>query len=129
MAWTPQQLAELRRRYAEAGGGDIHDPRFRRVADRIFSGGTRAAPYAGVPTFLDAPYRQVDPQAPDFGDLQVALVGMPMDLGVTNRPGSRFGPRAVRAIERVGPKTLPAVMLGLVPSICSDCRSSTRGRG
>ena len=26
-----------------------------------------------------------------------------MDLGVTNRPGSRFGPRAVRGIERVGP--------------------------
>jgi agmatinase len=26
-----------------------------------------------------------------------------MDLGVTNRPGSRFGPRALRAIERVGP--------------------------
>jgi agmatinase len=26
-----------------------------------------------------------------------------MDLGVTNRPGSRFGPRALRSIERVGP--------------------------
>lgn len=26
-----------------------------------------------------------------------------MDLGVTNRNGSRFGPRAVRAMERVGP--------------------------
>jgi agmatinase len=26
-----------------------------------------------------------------------------MDLGVTNRSGSRFGPRAVRAIERIGP--------------------------
>ena len=26
-----------------------------------------------------------------------------MDLGVTNRPGARFGPRALRAIERVGP--------------------------
>jgi agmatinase len=26
-----------------------------------------------------------------------------MDLGVSNRPGARFGPRALRAIERVGP--------------------------
>ena len=26
-----------------------------------------------------------------------------MDLGVTNRAGSRFGPRAVRAVERIGP--------------------------
>ena len=26
-----------------------------------------------------------------------------MDLGVSNRPGARFGPRAVRTIERIGP--------------------------
>src|SRR3546814_14298500 len=26
-----------------------------------------------------------------------------MDLGVTNRAGSRLGPRAVRAVERIGP--------------------------
>jgi agmatinase len=45
----------------------------------------------------------VDTTSPDFGDLQVALLGVPMDLGVTNRPGSRFGPRAMRAIERIGP--------------------------
>ncbi|HLV06108.1 MAG TPA: agmatinase [Croceibacterium sp.] len=82
----------------------MFDPRFRRVADRIFSkSGTRLAPYAGVPTLLSAPYRAIDPVNPDFGDLQVALLGVPMDLGVTNRPGSRFGPRALRAIERIGP--------------------------
>lgn len=103
MVWNDEKLAELRARYAEGGGGDIHDPRFRRVADRIFSGGTRVAPYSGLPTFLDAPFRQIDPANPDFGDLDVAIVGMPMDLGVTNRPGSRFGPRALRAIERIGP--------------------------
>ena len=33
----------------------------------------------------------------------MALVGVPMDLGVTNRNGSRFGPRALRTIERIGP--------------------------
>lgn len=32
----------------------------------------------------------------------MAVVGIPMDIGVTNRPGARFGPRAVRAIERIG---------------------------
>jgi agmatinase len=73
------------------------------VADTIFSNGTRLAPYAGMPTFLTAPHRPIDPQNPDFGDLQVAIVGMPMDLGVTNRNGSRFGPRALRTIERIGP--------------------------
>ncbi|MEO8137400.1 MAG: agmatinase, partial [Betaproteobacteria bacterium] len=30
-------------------------------------------------------------------------VGVPMDLGVTNRTGARLGPRAVRNVERIGP--------------------------
>ncbi|MGO7932277.1 arginase family protein, partial [Rhizobium ruizarguesonis] len=49
------------------------------------------------------PYKEVNFAAPDFGDLQVSVVGIPMDLGVSNLPGSRFGPRAVRGIERIGP--------------------------
>lgn len=104
MAWDENRLEALRKKYGESHGGGLFDPKFRRVADKIFSAsGTRVAPYAGVPTFLTAPYRHVDPQAPDFSDLQVAMVGVPMDLGVTNRPGSRFGPRALRTIERIGP--------------------------
>ena len=93
MAWDPDRLADLRRKYGEAHGGEVFDPDYRRVAERIFSAsGTRLAPYAGVPTFLSAPYRPVDAQDPDFGDLQVALVGMPMDLGVTNRTGLPLRP-------------------------------------
>jgi agmatinase len=104
MTWDPGKLDALRMKYGESHGGELFDPKFRRVADKIFSGsGTRTAPYAGVPTFLSAPYRPVDADNPDFSDLQVAIVGVPMDLGVTNRPGSRFGPRALRAIERIGP--------------------------
>src|SRR3954467_12129765 len=97
------ELERLRARYGSLGGGDIFDPAFRKVADTIFSNGTRLAPYAGMPTFLAAPHRPIDPENPDFGDLQVAIVGIPMDLGVTNRNGARFGPRAVRTIERIGP--------------------------
>ena len=104
MAFDKARLETLRGKYGEGHGGELFDPKFRRVADRIFSAsGTRVAPYAGLPTFLAAPYHAVDPARPDFADLQVAMVGVPMDLGVTNRPGSRFGPRAVRAIERIGP--------------------------
>jgi agmatinase len=104
MTWDQDKLAALREKYGIVHGGELFDPAFRKVADKIFSeGGTRMAPYAGVPTLLDAPLRQIDPQNPDFGDLQVALIGVPMDLGVTNRPGARFGPRALRAIERIGP--------------------------
>lgn len=104
MAWDRQKLEALRAKYGEAGGGEVHDAEFAKVAEKIFSkSGTRLAPYAGVQTLLSAPYRPLDAEAPDFGDLQVAILGMPIDLGVTNRPGSRFGPRALRQIERIGP--------------------------
>ncbi len=99
-----ENLKRLRAEYGEAGGGSVRDPKFRKVAEKIFDPrGTRVAPYAGIPTFLAAPIRAIDWKNPDFGDLQVAAVGIPMDLGVTNRNGSRFGPRAVRTIERTGP--------------------------
>ncbi|MDX3974607.1 agmatinase [Shinella sp.] len=98
------KLDELKAKYGASHGGEMFDPAFRKVADKIFSkNGTRLAPYAGVPTFLSAPYMPVDANEPDFGNLQVAITGVPMDLGVTNRPGSRFGPRAMRTIERIGP--------------------------
>ncbi|MCX8279055.1 agmatinase [Phyllobacterium sp. 0TCS1.6C] len=104
MSTFEDRLQKLRAKYGEAHGGEMFDPRFRKVADKIFSkNGTRQAPYAGVPTFLSAPHLVVDPVNPDFKDLQVALLGIPMDLGVTNRNGARFGPRALRAIERIGP--------------------------
>lgn len=104
MTFDAKRLSELRSKYQDEAGTQVFDPKFRKIADKIFNAaGTRVAPYAGLPTLLDAPYLALDADSPDFGDLQVALIGMPMDLGVTNRPGSRFGPRALRAIERVGP--------------------------
>jgi agmatinase len=99
-----ENLKRLRAQYGEAGGDEVRDPKFKKVAAKIFdASGTREAPYAGISTFLDAPIRVIDWSRPDFGNLQVAAIGVPMDLGVTNRNGARFGPRAVRTIERVGP--------------------------
>lgn len=101
---SEQRLSELRAKYGDGHGGQIYDPHYARVAANIFSAsGTRVPPYAGQLTFLSAPYQEISLDHPDFGDLQIALVGVPMDLGVTNRPGARFGPRALRAIERIGP--------------------------
>jgi len=103
MPLSPEQLDHLRSKYS-GSAADMHDLRFQKVAQTIFSeGGTRAAPYSGIPTLLSAPAFAVDPKAPDFGNLQVALMGAPMDLGASNRPGARFGPRALRTIERIGP--------------------------
>jgi len=114
-----QNLARLRERYAGAAGDDIFDPAFKAVAERIFSArGKRKWPFADVATFLGLPYRAdglAQPE-PNLSDLDVALIGVPMDLGVTNRAGARLGPRAVRAVERIGPyehalRIAPATML------------------
>lgn len=97
-------LARLRGKYTGSGGDDFHDPAFKTIAAMQFSAdGRRVQPFAGVSTFLDAPYRPDAPGLADFGGLDIALIGVPMDLGVTNRAGSRLGPRAVRAVERIGP--------------------------
>jgi len=97
------KLARLRRRYADASGAEIHDPRFAKVAAAQFDGEKRKWPFADVATFLSASYRPGALGTDDLAGLDVALIGVPMDLGVTNRAGTRLGPRAVRAVERMGP--------------------------
>ena len=100
------KLAALRRKYANAKGGEIFDPAFAAVAATVFVDADQLKwPFAGVATLLGAPMAAPDPAGTrgEFGDLDVALVGVPMDLGVTNRAGARLGPRAVRSVERIGP--------------------------
>jgi guanidinopropionase len=98
------KLAALREKYGTAAGGDIFDPAFAAVAAGQFKGGDRRAlPYANAATFMSLPYRPEAPDLPDFGGLEIAVAGVTMDLGVTNRSGARLGPRAVRAVERIGP--------------------------
>ena len=46
--------------------------------------------YTGLASFMRAPYRE------DFAGLDIALVGIPFDGGVTNRAGARHGPREIR---------------------------------
>ena len=100
---SDSHLERLRSTYGSGTGGDIHDPEFARVGATQFKGDTRLWPFMNPGTFAGAPFRPDAPKLADFGGLQVALIGVPMDLGVTNRAGARLGPRAVRAIERIGP--------------------------
>lgn len=94
------KLEALREKFGNADGGTLFTPKYQKIASKIFSeGGKRPAPYSGIPTLLDAPQATLE----QASELQVALYGAPMDLGVTNRNGARFGPRALRSIERVGP--------------------------
>ena len=79
------RLAKLRERYSGSGGGEIRDPHFAKVAAGQFTGDQRKWPFADVATFLGAPYRPDALAAPGLGGLDVAIIGVPMDLGVTNR--------------------------------------------
>jgi len=93
-----QKLEALRRRYADAGVFSIDDPVLKAAAAALAGAdGRRTFPYSGIPTLLGLP------AAAGAAGLDVAAVGVPTDLGVTNRSGARFGPRAVRTIERIGP--------------------------
>ena len=98
------KLERLRARFGDDSTEEIEDPAFRTAHEHLFAAdGRRAKPWEGPSTLLDLPLLADGPDDPAFAELDVALIGVPMDLGVTNRPGARFGPRALRSIERVGP--------------------------
>lgn len=46
--------------------------------------------YTGIPTFMRAPQNET------WDDVDIGLVGVPFDGGVTNRTGARHGPREIR---------------------------------
>ncbi|GMG83493.1 agmatinase [Paralimibaculum aggregatum] len=50
-----------------------------------------AAMWAGATSFCRLPY------AGDLAGVDLAIVGLPVDAFVSNRPGTRLGPRAIRA--------------------------------
>ena len=57
--------------------------------------------FVGIPTFLKLPYvstlSDLAAERPD-----VVILGAPFDMGTTNRPGARYGPRAIRAASNLG---------------------------
>jgi agmatinase len=53
------------------------------------------APFAGIATFLKAPHVA----QPSRTDGDVAVLGVPFDESTCQRPGARFGPRAMRDVS------------------------------
>src|SRR6185295_13227410 len=54
-------------------------------------GGNELPRFAGITTFMRLPGCSTPQQ------LDVAVVGVPFDIGTSNRPGARFGPRGIRS--------------------------------
>ncbi len=52
-----------------------------------------APSYAGALSFMRRKYSR------DLDGVDIAVTGIPMDSATSNRPGSRFGPRAIRAVS------------------------------
>jgi len=71
-------------------------------------------PYAGVGTFSKVPLA-IEPGQLVGSD--VAILGAPSDELVSNRPGARFGPRAIRQSDPInwGPPSMPNMDAGINP--------------
>ncbi|MDQ0504713.1 agmatinase [Xanthobacter agilis] len=67
-----------------------------RALDPSFRHGQSTEPnYSGVTSFLRRRY------ARDGGGAEVVVWGVPLDVAVSNRPGTRFGPRAMRVTSSI----------------------------
>jgi len=66
----------------------------RAMTDRRMPADWQRGPYFGSPhTFMRIPATR------DLRHADVAIIGLPLDIGTTHRPGTRYGPRAIRAIS------------------------------
>jgi agmatinase len=70
--------------------------------------------FAGITTFSKLPL-VLDPA--DLAGVDVAVLGAPTDELVSYRPGTRFGPRAIRAGDPIGwsPASMPNMDVGVDP--------------
>ncbi len=72
---------------AELSHGKVVDTAITRDG---FLGHSSESTYSGVISFLRRTYTK------DLSGLDLAVTGIPFDCATTNRPGARFGPRAIR---------------------------------
>jgi len=73
--------------------------------------------YGEIATFMRAPLAQ------SLADVDIGLIGVPTDLGVTNRPGARHGPREIRNSSSL----MRAFNLGLRVNPYELCRIADLG--
>ena len=77
---------------AEATGKPPIDHGFRSTT---LKGGAEDPTYAGALSFMRRRYSR------DLTGVDLAVLGIPLDVTVTNRPGARFGPQAIRRASAI----------------------------
>ncbi len=65
------------------------------ITRESLKGTTPEPTYGGVLSFMRRKYTK------DLDGVDVAVTGIPLDTATTNRPGARFGPRAIRAASSI----------------------------
>ena len=90
MPMDPDKLARLHKLAEKA---NFNDKRLDDYYATAASPAGQESPYMGIKTLLRAA------QSDSLADLDIALIGVPFDLGVTNRPGARFGPGQIRELS------------------------------
>lgn len=73
---------------------DKHSNDYAIQRDSLY-GTTPEPTYGGVTSFMRRKYTR------DLAGVDVAVAGIPLDTATTNRPGARFGPRAIRAASTI----------------------------
>ncbi len=87
-----EKLKALQDKYREAEAFEVDKQEHQ---DGMIDPGTMSS---GIRTLVDAPYQE------SMEGLDIALLGVPWDLGVSHRPGARFGPKGIRDMSMlVGP--------------------------
>ena len=77
---------------AAPGGKPPIDHAFRTTT---LKGGAEDPTYAGALSFMRRKYSR------DLTGVDLAILGVPLDVTVTNRPGARFGPQAIRRASAI----------------------------
>jgi arginase family enzyme len=100
---------------------------------RRYHGQDWKASWAGLLTFAELPYTE-DPA--ELEGVDAAVVGAPTDELVTEAPGARFGPRAIRAASSTAAhhletrvdwwETLRVIDYGDAPVVPTDAAASHR---
>jgi len=114
-----EKLARLKAQYSDKSVFENQTEKFQKMARQVAGDdpdATRTKPYSGISSFLDMRVQD------GLENLDIAIIGVPMDLAVSNRAGARLGPRSVRHIERIGPVNHQT---GVVPS--AVCRIADIG--
>lgn len=110
-----EKLARMHRIAGECDAA-FSDERLNRLKSSTTAGDTGST-FAGIRTLLGMPYQT------SLDGIDIALIGVPTDIGVTNRSGARFGPTAVRQISSVVGGPLHHVSRIVPQDLCriADC--------